>query len=115
MLLTPMAPTTPKKRQRGRNVVLTSFTRREGSFIVVLHIASANATSVKSGSQSARLGPRYEGMAACPLDLHEHHAAARSRDEHHQLQGCARDGDPTFALFCASFEGETQNGGVLHC
>ena len=47
-------------------------------------------------------------MAACPFDLCEHHAAAGSGDEHHQLQGCARDGENTFALFCASFDGEAQ-------
>ena len=63
----------------------------------------------KSGSpRSVRLRPRYEGMAACPIDLCEHHAAAGSPDEHHQLQGCARDGENTFALLCASFDGEAQ-------
>ena len=104
-----------QRRQRGPNVVLTSLTRREGSFIVVPPIASANTTSGKVVREEVHGAHQdTKGWQHVLFHLCEHHAAAGSRDEHHQLLGCARDGENTFALFCASFEGEAEHGGMLY-
>ena len=108
--------TVPNHIQKRRpNIVLTSFTRREGPLIVVPHIVSANATSGKvarkelQGSDQDTKG--WQHVQLICVNITRLQGQGMNITSCEDARGTVRTRLPCYALLSTV---KRKNGGVLH-